>query len=288
MRIAVTGKEGQVVTALLHVGTTASMEVIAVGRPELDLARPETVLSALEAIHPDVIVSAAAYTAVDKAESERDLAFAVNAAGAAAVAQAAAHLGVPVIHLSTDYVFDGTKPEPYVETDPSGPVSVYGASKLAGEDAVRAAGGVHVILRTSWVVSAHGANFVKTMLRLSETRAALSVVCDQIGGPTPARAIAEACVAIAGQLRADPAKSGSYHFSGAPDVSWADFAREIFAQAARRVAVTNIPSSDYPTPAKRPANSRLDCQTTEAVFGIKRPNWKVGLAEILNELEIFR
>ena len=179
----------------------------------------------------------------------------------------------------------GSGTTPWQPEDATGPLGVYGASKLGGERGVTAAGGTHAILRTSWVFSAHGNNFVKTMLRLGAEREALTIVADQIGGPTPARDIAAACMRIASELKADPAKSGTYHFSGAPDVSWADFAREIFAQAGLEVAVTDIPTSDYPTPAKRPLNSRLDCSATRSAFGIPQPDWRAGLAEVLADLK---
>ena len=201
------------------------------------------------------------------------------------MAEACAARGLPLVHISTDYVFDGSGTRPWAPDDPTGPLGAYGASKLAGEEGVRAAEGAHAILRTSWVFSAHGANFVKTMLRLGAERDALSIVADQVGGPTPAAAIARACLLIARGLLDDPARSGIYHFSGAPDVSWADFARAIFAEAGLSVSVTDIPTADYPTPAPRPLNSRLDCAATEAVFGLPRPDWRSGLRRVLAELE---
>ena len=175
---------------------------------------------------------------------------------------------------------------PYRPEDATEPQNAYGRSKLAGEHGICTSGAVYVILRTSWVVSAHGVNFVKTMLRLSETRDALGVVADQIGGPTPARDIAKACLQIANQLIQEPAKSGTYHFSGAPDVSWAEFAEEVFSIADRLISIIPIPTADYPTPVKRPLNSRMDCHSTEQVFGVVRPNWHDGLKEILKDLEV--
>jgi len=175
---------------------------------------------------------------------------------------------------------------PWAVTAPTGPLGAYGRSKLAGEAGVRAAQGLHGILRTSWVFSAHGANFVKTMLRLSESRASLSVVADQIGGPTPARAIAQALLRMGEHLLAGRSGAGTWHFAGAPDVSWADFAREIFAQAGRAVDVIDIPTTAYPTPARRPLNSRLECGAFAAAFGIARPDWRQGLTEVLHELEV--
>ena len=191
-----------------------------------------------------------------------------------------------LIHISTDYVFEGTGQTPWHRNDPTAPQNAYGRSKLAGENGIRASGAVHAILRTSWVVSAHGTNFVKTMLRLSRTRDALNIVADQIGAPTPGRDIAAACLQIANQLIQDPSKSGTYHFSGTADVSWAEFAAEIFDQAGRSVTVTPIPTVDYPTPAVRPLNSRMDCSATEQAFGIVRPCWRTGLNTILKDLNV--
>ncbi|MCA0204724.1 MAG: dTDP-4-dehydrorhamnose reductase [Proteobacteria bacterium] len=281
MSVLVFGKTGQVATELQR-----HPEVLALGRDAADLSDPEACAAAIRAHRPKAVINAAAYTAVDRAESEEAQAFRVNAEAPAAMARACAALGVPFVTISTDYVFDGAGTEPFAPDAPTGPLGAYGRSKLAGEEAVRAAGGAQAILRTSWVFSAHGANFVKTMLRLSETRDTLNVVADQIGGPTPARAIAEACLTIAAHLGRDPGASGTYHFAGAPDTSWADFAREIFARAGRTTTVNSIPTAEYPTPARRPQNSRLDCRTTEAVFGIARPDWRQALTQTLTELDI--
>ncbi|SOC18172.1 dTDP-4-dehydrorhamnose reductase [Rhodobacter maris] len=275
------GQTGQVARAF----QVLAPEALYLGREAADLMNPEACAAAIRAAKPDVVINAAAWTAVDKAETEEAAATQVNGAAPSAMAEACAALAIPFVHISTDYVFDGSGEAPFAVDAPTAPLGAYGRSKLAGEEGVRAAGGCHAILRTSWVVSADGTNFVKTMLRLSETREKLTIVADQIGGPTPARAIAVACLEIARQLSENPAKSGTYHFSGAPDVSWADFAREIFVQAGRTTVVEDIPSSAYPTPARRPANSRLDCSRTAEVFGINRPNWKTGLSEILKILE---
>jgi len=277
--ILVFGHTGQVATELRGMAS-----VTALGRDAADLSDPAACAAAIMAHAPAVVINAAAYTAVDRAETEEALATTINGEAPGAMAQACATLGIPFVHISTDYVFAGDGVAPWRPDDPVAPLGAYGRSKLAGEEAVRAAGGVHAILRTSWVVSAHGANFVKTMLRLGAERARLTIVADQIGGPTPARAIAAACLAIADQLAADPSKTGTYHFSGAPDTSWADFARTIFAEAGLTCAVEDIPSSAYPTPAQRPLNSRLDCSTTEAAFGIARPDWREGLRWILSTL----
>ncbi len=281
MRVLVFGSTGQVATELRALAPAA----VFLGRAEANLEDPAACAAAIRAQAPDAVINAAAWTAVDAAEEHMAAAFRVNAEAPGAMAEAAAVLGIPFVHISTDYVFDGSGSAPWRPGDATGPLGAYGASKLAGEAAIRAAGGTHAILRTSWVFSAHGKNFVKTMLALSETRDALTVVDDQTGGPTPARAIAAACLRIAEALAADPGKSGIYHFSGTPDATWADFARAIFAEAGRTVAVTGIPKRDYPTPAPRPLNSRLDCSATEAAFGIPRPDWRAGLLDVLHELK---
>lgn len=280
MTILVFGETGQVARELARRAPDAEH----LGRGRADLAMPQVCAAAILERKPSAVINAAAWTAVDKAETERDAAMVVNALAPGAMAGACAALGIPFVHISTDYVFDGSGERPRTPDDPTGPLGAYGQTKLAGEEAVAKAGGTWAILRTSWVFSAHGANFVKTMLRLSETRDALTVVADQIGGPTPAGDIAAACLAIVETLKTDPAVRGIYHFSGAPDVSWADFAREIFRQAGRNVTVTDIPTEAYPTPAPRPGNSRLDCAATKTVFGIDRPDWRKGLAEVLDEL----
>jgi dTDP-4-dehydrorhamnose reductase len=282
MSYLIFGATGQVASEL----KALLPDAVFLGRAQADLFDPASCAAAVALHKPEAVINAAAYTAVDKAEDDEEAAALVNGAAPTAMAKACAELGVPFVHISTDYVFDGSGETAFAVSDVTGPLGAYGRTKLAGEDGVRASGADFAILRTSWVFSSHGNNFVKTMLRLSETRDALNVVADQIGGPTSARAIAEACVEIAKQLESNPDKSGTYHFSGAPDVSWAGFARETFAQAGRNVDVTGIPSSEYPTPAVRPPNSRLDCSTTESVFGIKRPEWGVDLAKVLKELEI--
>lgn len=277
--ILVFGKSGQVATEL------AALEgVQCLSRDEADLSKPESCAKAIRRHRPTAVINAAAYTAVDKAESEEALATIINADAPGAMAQACADLGIPLVQISTDYVFAGNGEAPWRPDEPTGPLGAYGWSKLKGEEAVRASGVTHAILRTSWVVSAHGNNFVKTMLRLGAERDALTVVADQIGGPTGAREIARACHAIADALIDDPGKTGTYHFSGAPDCSWADFARAIFDTAGIDCAVTDIPTSDYPTPAKRPLNSRLDCTSNQQTFGIARPDWRDTLDHILTDL----
>lgn len=263
---------------------------MALARPELDLAQPETVLTALREANPDVVISAAAYTAVDKAESEPDIAFAVNRDGARAVAQAASDLGIPIIHLSTDYVFDGTKATAYVESDPTGPTSIYGRSKLEGERAVSEATDNYAVLRTAWVYSEYGNNFVKTMLRLSENRDELNVVADQFGCPTSANDIATAIVTIARKLAQDSSAHlrGVFHLSGTGETNWANFAKQIFAFSAenggKSMIVNDITTEQYPTPARRPASSRLDCSKLEEVYGIRLPSWQTSTRAVVTAL----
>ena len=283
MKILVFGQTGQVARELarrMPLGVSAEF----LGRGQADLADPAACAAAIAACDADVVINAAAWTAVDKAEAEEAAALVVNGAAPGAMARACAARGLPFLQVSTDYVFDGAGDQPFGVNHPTAPLGAYGRSKLAGEQAVQAAGGVHVILRTSWVVSVHGANFVKTMLRLGAERDSLNVVADQIGGPTPAADIADALyVMAAGVLAGRP--GGVQHFAGAPDCSWAEFAREIMARAGLACAVQDIPSSAYPTPAKRPLNSRLDCSGL-AAFGIARPDWRTGLDQILQELAV--
>ena len=278
--ILVFGKTGQVARELQELGA-----VMELGREEANLSDPQACAEAIRHHLPDAVINAAAYTAVDQAEDEEVIATVINGDAPTAMAKACAELGIPFVHISTDYVFEGTGQAPWQPQDQTAPQNAYGRSKLAGETGIADSGGTYAILRTSWVVSAHGTNFIKTMLRLSETHDVLNIVGDQIGGPTPARDIAVACLQIAEQLVQEPSKSGIYHFSGTPDVSWADFAREIFEQAGKSVTVTPIPTTDYPTPAQRPLNSRMGCSATKRVFGIGRPDWIIGLKTILDDLE---
>jgi dTDP-4-dehydrorhamnose reductase len=277
--ILIFGHTGQVAREIARLVPDA----VFLGRRELNLSEQGTARSAIHRHLPESVINASAYTAVDKAESEPVEASQLNERAPSEMAAACAELNIPFVHISTDYVFDGSGERPFQPTEPTGPLNTYGRTKLAGENAVRAEGGAYAILRTSWVFSLHGNNFVKTMLRLSETRDHLRIVADQIGGPTPAADIARACLTIAERLRKDPALTGTYHFSGAPDVSWADFAREIFRQTGRDVTVEDIPTSAYPTPAERPKNSRLNCDSL-SVFGLERPDWREGLSKVLHEL----
>lgn len=283
MKYLVFGRNGQVARELQRQGEGA---IKALSREEADLSDPAACAAAIAAADVDAVINAAAYTAVDRAEEEETLAQRINADAPGAMARAAASRGLPFIHISTDYVFDGGGTAPFKVTDATDPLGAYGRTKLAGEDAVRAAGGIHAIFRTSWVVSSHGSNFVKTMLRLGSERDTLNIVADQIGGSTPAAGIARACFAAAPQLRDDPGKSGTYHLSGGPDVSWAGFARAIFERAGIECKVSDIPTSAYPTPAKRPLNSRLDNSLTKQVFGLERPDWRAELDDILRDLGV--
>jgi dTDP-4-dehydrorhamnose reductase len=279
MRSLVFGKTGQVARELQRLLPDARF----LGREEADLADPAACAAAIASADIDVVINAAAWTAVDKAETEEAAATVVNGAAPTAMARAAADRGVPFLHVSTDYVFDGMGNRPFAPDHPTASLNAYGRSKLAGEIGVRAAGGRYLILRTSWVFSAHGTNFAKTMLRLGRERDTLRVVADQIGGPTPAADIAAALVTAARAMLAG-APGGTHHFAGAPDTSWADFGRAIMAEAGLACRIDEIPTDDYPTPAQRPLNSRLDCSAIETAFGIPRPDWRRGLSNILKEL----
>ncbi len=283
MKLLVFGQTGQVARELIR-RAPAGVMIESLGREQADLSDPSTCADAIMLSDADAVINAAAWTAVDKAETNEADATIINGAAPAAMARAAARHGIPFLHISTDYVFDGAGDAPFATDHPTAPLGAYGRSKLAGEHGVRSAGGAHLILRTSWVVSAHGANFVKTMRRLGADRETLNVVADQIGGPTPATDIADALFTAAAAM-IDGHKGGTHHFSGAPDCSWADFARAIMAGAALNCEITDIPSSAYPTPARRPMNSRLDCSAFLRDFGIQRPDWRAGLSDILSELE---
>lgn len=282
LRILVFGRTGQVARELAR-RCPAGVRLRLLGRDEADLADPAACAAAVSGAGVDAVINAAAWTAVDRAEAEEAAATVVNGAAPAAMARACAARGLPFLHISTDYVFDGSGTAPFAPDAPVGPLGAYGRSKLAGEQGVRAAAGRHLILRTSWVVSAHGANFVKTMLRLGREREVLRVVADQAGAPTPAAAIADALF-VAARAMAGGAAGGTQHFSGAPDTSWAGFARAIMAGAGLACRIEEIPTSAYPTPARRPLNSRLDCSGFAAGFGVARPDWRAGLADILRDL----
>jgi dTDP-4-dehydrorhamnose reductase len=284
MKILVFGHSGQVATELRALHSDA-IQITSLARADGDLTDPAACATAIDAHAPDAVINAAAYTAVDKAESDVETAQLVNAESPAAMARACAARDIPFVSISTEYVFSGAGDTPWAPADPIDPKGVYGRTKRDGELAIAEAGGRYAVLRTSWVVSAHGNNFVKTMLRLGSEREALTIVADQIGSPTGAAEIAQACVTIAKILVSEPEKSGTYHFACGPDTSWADFARAIFDAAKIPCTVTDIPSSKYPTPAKRPLNSRLDCSATETAFGISRPDWRDSLTHILTKLD---
>jgi dTDP-4-dehydrorhamnose reductase len=282
VKVLVTGREGQLARGLAETAG-AGVQVVAIGRPELDLADRTSVAAAVARERPDVVVNAAAYTAVDRAETEPAAAHAVNALGAEHVAIACAANAIPIIHLSTDYVFDGTKDSPYVEDDPTTPINVYGQTKLEGEQRVANACDRHLILRTAWVHSPWGANFVKTMLRLAATWPTIGVVDDQQGSPTYAPHLAAIVLAIAARVAADPAgiRWGVYHAVGGGETTWFGFAREVFRRAAEHglpaADVAAIAAAAYPTLARRPANSRLNCDRLRLSLGLELPDWQVGV-----------
>jgi dTDP-4-dehydrorhamnose reductase len=291
MRILVTGTEGQVARALAERAKPHGVDVVLLGRPALDLTDPGSVRRVIGETAGDVVVNAAAYTAVDQAENEPDLARAVNETGAGAVAEAARARNMPIIQISTDYVFDGSGARPYRETDPVAPLGVYGRTKLAGEEAVASAHPDHAILRTAWVYSPFGKNFVRTMLRVARDREEVSVVADQHGSPTSALDIADGIIAVAGNLVTRPQGAslrGVFHMCGAGYTTWADLAAEIFAVSRRLggpcAGVRRIATTDYPTPAKRPANSRLDCSKLREAHGVSLPDWQKSVAECLQRL----
>jgi dTDP-4-dehydrorhamnose reductase len=291
LRILVTGRQGQVAQSLMErAALHAGIEIVAAGRPELDLAAPVTVDAAIRAIRPDLVVSAAGYTAVDRAEDEPALARAINAEGAGAVAAAAARAGAPVIHLSTDYVFSGEAPAPYEEEDIPAPAGAYGQSKLEGERAVAAANPRHLILRTAWVYSPFGGNFIRTMLRLAAERDEVRVVSDQWGNPTSALDIADGILHAAGTVggKADFSGYGVYHLAGTGGTNWSGFARYIMEASARQggphAHVREIATRDYPTRARRPANSRLSTEKFAVAFGWRAPDWRRSTEEVVRRL----
>ena len=291
MRMVVTGREGQVVRSLLERGAGTQFDVVPIGRPSLDLAGPpEAIEAAIIDARPDILVSAAAYTQVDRAESEPELAFAVNERAPRALARAARSLGIPLIHLSTDYVFDGSKSSPYLETDQTAPTGIYGASKLAGEQVVLAEHDHCAVLRTAWVYSPFGANFPKTMLRLAAERDEIGVVADQRGNPSSALDIADGVLRVAANLcgKADAAQCGIFHMAGAGEASWADVAEAVFERSVElggpAAQVRRIRTADYPTAAKRPPNSRLDCGKLKAIHGVSLPEWRSSMKEVIERL----
>jgi len=294
MKVLLTGKNGQVGWELQR-ALSSFATVIALDSDEMDLADPEAIRRTVRDISPDIIINPAAHTAVDKAESEPDLAMAVNGIAPGILAEEAQRLGALLVHYSTDYVFDGCKSGPYTETDVPNPQSVYGSTKLAGEDAIRASGCKHLILRTSWVYGVHGGNFVKTVLRLAKERSELRIVADQFGAPTWARDLAQATVAALNVWQArgrDASLNGLYHLSAAGSTNWHHYAEEIVrlactydaALASKPLEIRAIATHEYPVPAKRPANSVLANDKTGQTFGISLPEWEVSLAECVRLL----
>jgi len=287
-KIMITGAHGQVGFCLTQQAQANGWDVLAIDRDKLDITDQQAVLALVNDFQPNVIINAAAHTAVDKAETEIDASYAINRDGPKYLAEAAASSGAAILHISTDYVFAGDKQGNYVETDPVAPQGVYGASKLAGEDAVIATNSKHIILRTAWVFGEHGNNFIKTMLRLGTQRDELGIVADQYGGPTYAGDIAAALLVIAEKVvtSPDPVTWGVYHFAGEPHVNWHQFAQAIFDKAVEEQLLEKAPqlnaltTADYPTPAKRPANSRLNCSKIAAEFGVLPSDWQTALKNI--------
>lgn len=289
MKILVTGANGQVGQELLS--TTLinkySVNVVGLDKQALDITNFEHVLSTLSSQKPDVVINSAAYTAVDKAEDDIDLAYSINAKGPENLAKACKILNIPLLHISTDYVFDGNKPESYLETDIPNPSGIYGKSKLAGEQAIQNIHSMHYILRVAWVFGEHGNNFVKTMLRLGKERSELSIVADQKGCPTWAKDIAETLIKLAIQTAQQPIEWGIYHFTGDNETTWHGFAQQIFDSALVNSSLTNKPtlqgitSEQYPTPAKRPLNSTLNCNKIKRALNIEQSNWLFGLNHVL-------
>lgn len=291
MRVLITGSHGQVAQSVAQVAAGRSdVSALAMGRPALDLCSVPSIRRALFEISPDVVINTAAYTDVDGAEREPERAFDLNAAGAAAIAAEAAQANIPIIHLSTGYVFDGKKSAPYTEDDEPSPACVYGLSKLKGEAAVANANLRHVILRTAWIYSTEGRNFVATMIQRARAGAKIEVVDDQIGSPTYDRHLADMILSIAARAVSQPAASdwGTYHAAGSGSASWYAMAQEVFACSRKLggpdAVITPINSSDYPTAAARPQNSQLDCTKIERTFGLRMPDWRKGVEDCMRRM----
>lgn len=290
MTILVIGESGQLAQTLVCTANEDQVPLIAAGRAKLDVMNSDSVLTTIEQSAPSVVINAAAYTTVDKAETESEAAFAVNAQAVAHLAAACAKSDIPLIHISTDYVYDGSKATPYVETDSVAPINAYGRSKLAGEELLRSTHAKHIIVRTAWLYSPFGNNFLKTMLRLGAARREVTVVNDQHGNPTYAPHLAAAILAVARRISGGDADGlwGTYHATGSGEATWCEFAQEIF-DVGRQLGLdlgnaVPITTSQYPTPAKRPANSRLDCSLLQQRFGVKLPDWRVGTRECIAQL----
>ena len=292
MNVLITGAQGQVGKELSAIALEKGFNVIAASRAELDISQTQNVEQYMSQCQPDIVINAAAHTAVDKAEDELDLAFAINRDGAANLAIACSKLNIPLLHISTDYVFDGTNTASYNENDAVAPLGVYGESKWQGEEAIRQNLNHFIILRVAWVFGAQGNNFVKTMLRLGESRDELNVVADQFGGPSPAKDIAQTLITLVEKFQQNKTLAwGTYHYCGKEKTTWYDFASEIFKQAFelgilnKQIKVNPITTAEYPTAAKRPENSMLDCSKLASTFGIEMPLWKDGLKQVLTELK---
>lgn len=291
MRVLVAGGQGQVGSALGQVGQELGMDLVALGRTELDITDAASISTAFEKYRPDVLVNAAAYTAVDKAESEAELAYEINENATALLANACVVANIPMLHISTDYVFEGIKEGPYTEADSVNPLAVYAKSKEAGERALRERVERHIILRTSWVFGVHGNNFVKTMVRLAREHDHLEVVADQFGGPSSARGIALALLKVVSLYKSSgDIEWGTYHYCQKPYVSWYQFAQEIIQQARElrliehSVSVSAISSTAFPTPVSRPLNSRLDTGALRRAFHIGDSDWRKDVGEVLTSL----
>ena len=292
MKILITGAEGQVGKELVSIANQRGFDVIAAGQTELDITKLKNIKSYFEVHQPDLVINAAAYTAVNKAEEEQDITYAINRDGTANLAAVSKEKNIPLLHISTDYVFDGTKSEAYSENDAVSPLGIYGISKWQGEEIIRQTLPEHIILRVAWVFGAQGNNFVKTMLRLAKDRDELSVVADQFGGPSPAKDIAKTLIILAEQYQKEKTLEwGTYHYCGDEKVSWCGFAKEILKQAKEQgliekdIKVNAITTAEYQDPTKRPANSMLDCEKIKNTFGIEMPSWKESLNQVLTELK---
>ena len=292
MKILITGAQGQVGKELVSIANQRGFDVIAAGQTELDITQLKNIESYVEVHQPDLVINAAAYTAVNKAEEEQDITYAINRDGTANLAAVSKEKNIPLLHISTDYVFDGTKSEAYRENDAISPLGVYGISKWQGEETIRQTLPEHIILRVAWVFGAQGNNFVKTMLRLAKDRDELSVVADQFGRPSPAKDIAKTLIILAEQYQKEKTLEwGTYHYCGDEKVSWCGFAKEILKQAKEQgliekdIKVNAITTAEYQDPTKRPANSMLDCEKIKNTFGIEMPSWKESLNQVLTELK---
>lgn len=292
MKILITGAQGQVGSELVIMAGEAAYTVVAASRSVLDITQAEKVITCFQQVKPDIVINAAAYTAVDKAENEQDIAYAINRDGAKNLAVACSLHNIPLLHISTDYVFDGTNAEPYSENDTTSPLGVYGQSKWQGEQAIRDNMAHYIILRVAWVFGTHGNNFVKTMLRLGKERDTLGIVADQFGGPTPASAIAKTLITLANLYRKNNTLEwGTYHYCGAPQTTWYDFAINIFQQAKdsglfeKELQLNPITTEQYPTPARRPQNSMLDCSKIKTTYNVEMPDWRLALKDMLLKLK---